>query len=175
MGARSRRKGSRTEREVARLLAEWLGGTWSRVPLSGGWGARRSFGTSGDIITSLPGFPFTIECKACEGWHLEQLFTAPDRCALAGFWRQTRRQASEAGKRPLLVFTRNFQPLYAMLRADDRIHAFGDGAPPTSALTAQIEGEPVVVVHFYALRPGFQALYSPGGTEPRSSAALAPA
>ncbi len=119
MGARSRNKGARCEREVCRLFAAALGGTWSRVPLSGGWGNRSDFHTCGDVITTLPDFPFTIECKNAEGWHLEQLLTSPDKCPITAWWRQACRQASEAGKKPLLVFTRNFQPLFVVLRAAD--------------------------------------------------------
>ncbi len=119
MGARSRNKGSRAEREVCRLFQQHLGGTWSRVPLSGGWGNRRDFETCGDVITTLPDFPFTIECKNAEGWHLEHLLTHPDTCLIARWWQQTCAEATEAGKKPMLVFTRNFQPLYVAVRSED--------------------------------------------------------
>jgi hypothetical protein len=118
-GARSRRKGNSLEREVARLFEQTLGGAWSRVPLSGGWANRAEFQTCGDVITNVNEFPFVIECKAVEGWHLEQLLTSPDKCPIAKWWRQTRREAGEAGKKPLLVFTRNFQPLYCVARSAD--------------------------------------------------------
>ncbi len=118
MGARSRRKGARAELEVCRLFQRALGGKWSRVPLSGGWANRAEFHTCGDVITTLPDFPFTIEVKCVEGWHLEQLLTSPDQCPIAAWWRQACREAAEAGKAPLLVFTRNFQPLFAMCRVD---------------------------------------------------------
>ncbi len=119
MGARSRRKGARAELEVCRLFQRALGGKWSRVPLSGGWANRAEFHTCGDVITTLPDFPFTIEVKCVEGWHLEQLLTSPEKCPLSTWWHQAHRQAEEAGKKPLLIFTRNFQPLLAMLRASD--------------------------------------------------------
>ena len=119
MGARSRNKGARCEREVCRLFARHFGGTWSRVPLSGGWGNRKDFSTCGDIITTLSDFPFTIECKNAEGWHLEQLLTSPEACLIAGWWRQACAEAAEAGKKPMLVFTRNFQPLFVMHRQED--------------------------------------------------------
>ncbi len=119
MGARSRDKGARCEREVCRLFARAFGGTWSRVPLSGGWANRTAFATCGDVITTLPDFPFTVECKNAEGWHLEQLLTNPDTCLIARWWRQTCTEAAEAGRKPLLVFTRNFQPLFMMLEEGD--------------------------------------------------------
>ena len=119
MGARSRRKGARAELEVCRLFQRALGGKWSRVPLSGGWANRAEFHTCGDVITTLPDFPFTIEVKCVEGWHLEQLLASPDQCPIAGWWRQACHQANEAVKKPLLVFTRNFQPLFVMVRAGD--------------------------------------------------------
>ena len=115
MGARSRRKGARAELEVCRLFQRALGGKWSRVPLSGGWANRAEFHTCGDVITTLPDFPFTVECKNAEGWHLEQLLTNPETCLIARWWQQTCAEAAEAGKKPLLVFTRNFQPLFALV------------------------------------------------------------
>lgn len=119
MGARSRRKGSRAELEVCHLFQQHLGGTWSRVPLSGGWANRRDFSTCGDVITTLHDFPFTIECKNAEGWHLEQLLTHPETCLIARWWQQTCAEAAEAGKKPMLVFTRNFQPLFVAVRSED--------------------------------------------------------
>ena len=137
MGARSRRKGSRIEREVARIFQEHLGGTWSRVPLSGGWANRAEFATCGDVITTLKDFPFTVECKAVEGWHVEQLLTSPERCPIVDWWRQAVAQAQDAGKKPLLVFTRNFQPLFAVARTADGAHGRG--------LSAMLDGERVEI------------------------------
>lgn len=146
MGARSRNKGARAEREVCRLFQRALGGKWSRVPLSGGWANRSEFHTCGDVITTLADFPFTIEVKCVEGWHLEQLLTAPDSCLIATWWRQACRQAAEAGKKPLLVFTRNFQPLLAMLREVDLI-----GAPRHGIACFTLGDDPVAVVGLESL------------------------
>ena len=140
MGARSRNKGARAEREVCRLFQRALGGKWSRVPLSGGWANRSELHTCGDVITTLPDFPFTIEVKNAEGWHLEQLLTAPDSCLIATWWRQACRQASEAGKKPLLIFTRNCQPLLAMARLADLV------AHGVASVTRFVLGDEVVLI-----------------------------
>jgi Holliday junction resolvase len=141
MGARSRNKGARAERDVCRLFQRALGGKWSRVPLSGGWANRAEFHTCGDVITTLPDFPFTIEVKCVEGWHLEQLLVSPETCPIATWWRQACRQAEEAGRKPLLVFTRNFQPLLVMLRSTDLPEA-----PRLRCGRFTVDDEPVAIV-----------------------------
>ena len=164
MGARSRRKGTRAEREVCRLFQKHLGGTWSRVPLSGGWANRRDFQTCGDIITTLPDFPFTIECKNAEGWHLEHLLTHPDTCLLARWWRQACAQAAETGKRPMLIFTRNFQPIYAVLLVEDFVLEGGIGLA--------LEGRAVTILLLEQLMPELELRHGHGRTAPDGAVAV---
>lgn len=168
MGARSRRKGSRVERDVARLLQQALGGRWSRVPLSGGWGNRAEFATCGDVITTIADFPFTVECKAVEGWHLEQLLTSPDKCPIVAWWRQAVAEAREAGRRPLLVFTRNFQPIFAVLRAGDAEAL--DLAVGARGLTVRVGDDAVIVVLFGDLLPALKARFAPSARNPIAAA-----
>jgi len=157
MGARSRRKGNTCERRVARLLENAIGGTWSRVPQSGGWANRAAFSTCGDVVTTVKGFPFTIECKHVEGWHLEQLLVSPDTCPIACWWRQAKTEASEAKRRPMLVFTRNFQPLYVMTRVVDRSAA---GLPEAATqLVVRTDEDEVTVALLASLIPGLVRLY----------------
>ena len=158
VGARSRRKGSRAEREVCRLFQRHLGGCWSRVPLSGGWGNRAEFATCGDVVTTLPAFPFTIECKNAEGWHLEQLLVSPETCPIARWWHQTCAEAAEAGKKPLLVFTRNFQPLFAMARCAD----LAGGEP---RMDVALAGERVSIALLEGILPN---LIAPGTAAPQA-------
>lgn len=115
MSKMGREKGARGERMVLDLLRGSLGGEWSRTPQSGGWGNRTGFQTCGDVITTLPMFGWTIEVKNQEGWNLEQILAYPEKCVIVRFWQQCKREAKEANKHPLLVFTRNFQPLFAIV------------------------------------------------------------
>lgn len=116
-GKKSKRKGSTFERGVAKELAAWWGGEFTRTPSSGGWGkskfAREGFNASGDIVTSEADFPFCIECKAQEGWTLEHLLTCTDTCQTAKHWKQAVDE-TPPGKIPLLIFTKKFQSIFVM-------------------------------------------------------------
>lgn len=122
MGRNGRVKGSRFELEIAKQLSEWWGEAESfrRTPLSGAWDKR----AAGDLVTPDE-FPFTAEMKNQEGWEFSQLLTSGLRkgkedakCMLDEFWEQAVRETKE-GKAPLLVFTRNFQPAFYMMRVSD--------------------------------------------------------
>lgn len=107
-GRKSRRKGSGNERALAKLFESWWGGQWARTPQSGGWSSkdvREGFRTCGDLITTSEDFPFCVEAKAEEGWHIEQLFTAP-KSAIYRFWDQAVEETPDS-LNPLLVFKRN--------------------------------------------------------------------
>lgn len=128
IGKKSKSKGQRGERQVAKLLSEATGLEFSRTPLSGGWASARTrdqVNAHGDLVCSDPDFPWSVEVKNCEGWSFEQLLTAP-KSQLHEYWHQTVTQTPE-GKRPLLVFTRNHAPWFCMghldlpgLRFEDR-------------------------------------------------------
>lgn len=111
-----RKKGSAYERRIAKLFERWWGTKVSRTPLSGGWGNKKEFETCGDLICQ-GGWPFSIECKCYKKWHLEQLLTG-EKCKIKSWWKQS---VDDAGhkKIPLLVFTRNHQPNFIMLRVND--------------------------------------------------------
>lgn len=113
-GRKSKRKGNKAERDIAKLFQEWWGvGTFVRTPSSGGWAtvaARETFRTCGDIITDQKDFPFTIENKAQEGWTLDQIFYNENALVIQ-WWKQTLSETPE-GMHPLLVIKRNrFKPL----------------------------------------------------------------
>lgn len=71
---------------------------------------------AGDVVTTDETFPFTVESKNAEGWHLEQLLTAP-KCDVIRWWRQAVEETPE-GKVPLLVFKRNRHPWLFMIAVD---------------------------------------------------------
>ena len=110
----SRDKGNRLERDVAKQLSEWWGEekSFRRTPLSGGWDKR----ACGDLIVPER-FPFTPELKNCEGWELHQLLTS-DKSMLDRHWAQAVGEVG-AGKKPLLIFTRNHQPVFYMMFSRD--------------------------------------------------------
>lgn len=118
------RKGKTAERKLVPLFAAWWGSEFFRTPESGGMSTRLTkmlkidlSKFAGDIVTLDETFPFCIESKKVEGWTLEQLLTS-DKTLIHSWWDQAVKQTPE-GKIPLLVFTKNHAPLYAMMRTSD--------------------------------------------------------
>lgn len=113
----SKQKGSTYERRVAKLMTDWWGGEFSRVPASGGlrWGADQR--VAGDIVPPLrSNFPFVIECKKHEGWGLHNLLlnTGPIRT----WWEQVIldcTRMAEHGMAPCLVFSKNRDKDYILI------------------------------------------------------------
>lgn len=87
MSARSRNKGARGERELARILSDHLG-----VEVA------RNLTQTRDGGHDLDGLPFALEVKRCE------------RLALKAWWNQAVEQAEEIGKTPALAYRQNRQP-----------------------------------------------------------------
>ena len=75
----SREKGARGERALVKKFEAWWGAEFFRTPGSGAFATRgfdsEELSLAGDIITLDESFPFCVECKNAEGWHLEQLLT----------------------------------------------------------------------------------------------------
>lgn len=116
----SRRKGKTGERAVAKMMGAWWGCEMVSTPLSGGFGTqsfRTDMNIAGDLTTPDRSFPFCVEVKNCEGWHLEQFLTAP-KCDLFSWWAQTIRETPDM-KIPILCFTRNRQPWFFAMYEDD--------------------------------------------------------
>lgn len=116
-------KGKVAEREVAAMLEAWWsplepGCRFIRTPQSGGWHSadvRAEFRACADIMTTAHRFPFAVESKRREGW-AEKNLLAGRRSPVWGWWRQTLREAAEAGLEPLLLFRKNRRPWWAMVR-----------------------------------------------------------
>lgn len=118
-GVNGRKKGQAAERKLAKLFAQWWGAEFARTPLSGGFATakfREDWNASGDLVTPDPTFPFTVESKKVEGWHLEQILYS-NKTLIHKWWEQTVRETPE-GKISLLVFTRNRQKLFACMLVD---------------------------------------------------------
>jgi hypothetical protein len=117
---KSRDKGQRGERILAKKFSEWWGSDFTRTPSSGGFRTkefRDDWNAAGDLVTPDETFPFCVESKNAEGWHLEQLLTS-SKCAIVQWWKQTVDETPK-GKIPLLVFTRNHQPHFFMMFLTD--------------------------------------------------------
>lgn len=118
----SKEKGNRAERELVKKFAKWWDSKFYRTPGSGSFATRgynlpEGVDLSGDVVTTDSSFPFCVESKNFEGWHLEQLLTS-DKCGLKAYWQQTVSETPDH-KLPLLVFTRNHQPHFIMMREED--------------------------------------------------------
>ncbi len=126
-GKRAKTKGNSFENTVAKLLSAWADTEFHRVPLSGGW--RSTNVATGDIflveeyatdcVRDKPRvhFPFSVECKNQERWDLATLFKPEaDRNIIGKFWAQATDDAKINQKVPALIFTRNFQPIFFMIR-----------------------------------------------------------
>lgn len=115
-GKKSKRKGNRSEREVAKLLQTWWGhGDFVRTPSSGGWATktvREGFRTAGDIVTNVADWPFTVENKSQESWSLDALMHN-DGCIAFGWWKQALSETPE-GSHALLIAGRNRIPRVVM-------------------------------------------------------------
>lgn len=113
-----RAKGSSFERRTAAQLTTWTGTRFSRVPMSGGWNQ------TGDVTPKDPRemvrWPFNIECKNAQCWHLSVLFEYVGGVLPGCFgrwWKQCSSDAKKSKRIPVLVFTRNHRPVYCMMQA----------------------------------------------------------
>jgi len=109
----SRTKGSRNERNVAKLLEDWSGYEFARTPQSGGLHWKKAH-TSGDIVCidekHGPRFPFSIECKFHEELDLLHLISGlkgKKSNKILEFWEQSRDDAKGVNKIPIVFMRRN--------------------------------------------------------------------
>lgn len=111
-GKGCRDKGSRFEREVAKILRDWSGDdTFQRAFLS------RSQGTViGDIVTPK-WFPWAVSCKCQERWNLEQLFLLTEPGAIVTWWKEHETACGDK-RQPMLLMSRNRMSTVVMMKAD---------------------------------------------------------
>ena len=67
-------KGNVFERKIAKIMTEWTGIKFERVPASGGLHWKKDNRVYGDIVCNDPDFPFVIECKNREKWKMDNVF-----------------------------------------------------------------------------------------------------
>lgn len=85
-GKKSRNKGQKAERELAKILSHWYGKELRRTPLSGGWAKDH---VQGDIAGDAD-FPLSVECKTHKKFRLEWLWDFD--CEVQSWWEQTLKQ-----------------------------------------------------------------------------------
>lgn len=110
--ANSRRKGSKNERNISKLLESWTKKKFSRTPSSGGLNWKNSQ-VSGDIVCTTEGhyFPFSIEAKNYREINFEHLLYLDDPDILK-FWNQCVSDSKKSAKTkiPLLFMRYNGMP-----------------------------------------------------------------
>lgn len=113
MAINSKQKGSKNERDVAKLLEAWTGVEFARVPMSGGLGWKNRVQVTGDVIPTDPkdmvSFPFSVEAK----FHKEIDFEAPllgQNVNWLDWWEQSEGDAEKAGKIAIVFMRRNLMP-----------------------------------------------------------------
>ena len=116
MAVNSKTKGDTYERKIAKKLTEWTGLKFERVPASGGLKWAEDNRVYGDIVTNDPDFPITIECKNREEWNMDSLINGSKK--VAAWWNQVTDDTAVTGNAPMVIFTRNLQPDYVMIRAE---------------------------------------------------------
>ena len=109
-------KGNRFELDVAKMLTEWSGKTFHRTPQSGALHWDNDKRVVSDIVPPQDlGFPFSIECKSQEvAWDFDSLITG--KSTIWKFWSQCCNDAHSENMEPLLVFSKNYRKIYAMLQ-----------------------------------------------------------
>lgn len=144
------RKGKAAERKLVKLFAAWWGSEFFRTPESGGMATRltKQLGIdlnkfTGDVVTLDETFPFCVESKKVQGWHLEQMLSS-DKTLMHEWWNQTVEETPN-GKIPLLIFTKNHSPLYAILRTVDMCAPFAAKLSNCKVFSTHLRGEPVQI------------------------------
>lgn len=114
----SRAKGSAYERRLCKKFSLWTGYKIVRTPASGG------ILKTGDLCPKEPkhmvSFPFSVEAKNRERWDMTDLIkNVKLKKGIMSWWEQCVDDSLESGKVPLLVFTRNLDEDFIILRSDD--------------------------------------------------------
>lgn len=106
-------KGNRNELAVTKILTDWTGHEFVRVPRSGGLRWKNRMDICGDVINADPAFdfPFSVETK-----HVKSLGFDPYKKTLRvnsvvyTYWGQAVRDAASVNKIPLMLLRDNGMP-----------------------------------------------------------------
>ena len=109
MGAKSKAKGNRYERRVAKLLTEYTSVNFRRIPSSGAFNKFKGVTVaehvfSGDIVCDRTDFRFSVEAKSQKVFSFQAILKDPDNCAFTKWWKQCVEDAQAVSKVPMLLF-----------------------------------------------------------------------
>jgi len=121
----ARTKGGTFERKVAKKMSKWTGVTLRRTPMSGGWNK------TGDITPLEPedmvSFFFSVELKNNEVWLMSDLLKGVNRKnGIISWWKQCAHDCEGKNKIPLLIFTKNREDEFCMMRSKNFDLLLGD-------------------------------------------------
>lgn len=113
MPVNSRNKGSKNERALAKILSEWTGMEFAKVPASGGLHWHNPMMVTGDVIPTSPqdivDFPFSVETKFYYEVSFQDLIL-PNNSDILKWWAQALRDAKASKKAAILFFRYNRLP-----------------------------------------------------------------
>lgn len=120
----SKKKGSEYELKIAKVLSAYWGEEFHRTPASGGLHWKQDNRVAGDIVTPPDSvYPWVTECKKREAWTFDQLIKSTGE--IESYWKQVCRDSNETGLRPLLIFSKNYEPNYMMMHHNDFLTLMG--------------------------------------------------
>lgn len=122
----SKKKGNRVELELTKILTTRFGKPFSRSVGSGNrWGQVTNMPThakttlTGDICPP-EGFKWVIECKGGYEDKIDLNGVFKDGCTtLNGFIEQSKKDAEQSGRKPIVIWKRSFKPWLAMVKKED--------------------------------------------------------
>ena len=110
----SKKKGSKNERELCKLMQDWTGYEFARVPSSGGLRWKDTDNTVGDIICTDARhgrrFRFAVETKFYQDINFEHLILGNKKVKINEFWDQALADGARAKKEPILFMRYNGMP-----------------------------------------------------------------
>lgn len=105
-GINSKNKGAKNEREVCKVLQEWSGYEFSRVPQSGGLRWKKTDNITGDVICSDPKgayrFNLSIEAKFHNDFRFEHILLPNSKVKILSFWEQAVEDSNRADREPMV-------------------------------------------------------------------------
>ena len=146
-GKKAKRKGGSFERRVAKSLSEFWGSEFFRTPASGGSRLKKDYNLAGDVCTADDEWFFHIECKNQESLGNFWAFMVSDKNIVWKWWDQATTECP-SHQVPVLVFTKNRMPVWAMLKKDLFSKFIKVTGVDRDELLPRIEVQDVIVIPF---------------------------